>query len=64
MLYLLLLLPLFTLLGRKEARVLPALVVGTALLSVALALGLLGRAEGPFRLDGVGLFYLLLTDLL
>lgn len=64
MLYLLLLLPLFTLLGRKEARVLPALAVGTALLSVALALGLLGRTEGPFRLDGVGLFYLLLTDLL
>jgi hydrogenase-4 component F len=63
-LYVLLFLPLLALLGRREPRLLAGYSALAALLSLVLAFLLLGRAEGPFRLDGVGLFYLALTDFL
>lgn len=62
MLYLLLLLPLLVFLARKDANRLAWLSVGVPALAFSLAPFLLGKASGPFRLDGVGLFYLLLTD--
>ncbi|RTH41050.1 proton-conducting transporter transmembrane domain-containing protein, partial [Thermus scotoductus] len=64
MLYLLVLLPLVVFLARKEAGRLVRLSVLVPLFSFLLAPFLLGTAAGPFRLDGVGLFYLLLTDLI
>ncbi|GAA6734346.1 hydrogenase 4 subunit F [Thermus oshimai] len=65
--YVLLFLPLLpALLSLRERRL--SLLAGSstlgALLSAFLALFVWGRAEGPFHLDGVGLFYLLLTDFL
>lgn len=62
MLYLLVALPLLTFLGRRDPKALPLLAAGGALLSAGVSWASLGLAEGPFRLDGVGLFYLLLTD--
>ncbi|GBD40473.1 NADH-quinone oxidoreductase subunit L [bacterium HR38] len=64
MLYLLFLSPLVVFLARKEAGLLVRLSVLVPLFSFLLAPFLLGTAAGPFRLDGVGLFYLLLTDLI
>jgi hydrogenase-4 component F len=63
-LYLLFLSPLVVFLARKEAGLLVRLSVLVPLFSFLLAPFLLGTAAGPFRLDGVGLFYLLLTDLI
>jgi len=63
-LYLLLLLPLLALLGRREAGRLALLSQLVPLGAALLSLALLGQASGPFRLDAVGLFYLVLTDLL
>ncbi|WP_337844742.1 proton-conducting transporter membrane subunit [Thermus sp.] len=63
--YVLLLLPLGpTLLALRERRLSPLAGFSAlgALLSLVLALFSWGGANGPFRLDGVGLFYLLLTD--
>ncbi|WP_038057042.1 proton-conducting transporter membrane subunit [Thermus amyloliquefaciens] len=64
MLYLLVFLPLLVFLARRETPLLVRLSVLVPVLSLLLAPFLLGRAAGPFRLDGVGLFYLLLTDLI
>ncbi|WP_027881508.1 proton-conducting transporter membrane subunit [Meiothermus rufus] len=65
MLYLLLLLPLlpalYALRERTPAR-LASLSLGAAWFSLALGLLAQNQASGPLRLDGVGLFYLLLTD--
>ncbi|MDM7324382.1 MAG: proton-conducting transporter membrane subunit [Thermus sp.] len=63
-LYLLLLLPFSVFLGGKDARLLARLSILAPLLALFLAPFLLGKAVGPFRLDGVGLFYLVLTDLI
>ncbi|WP_267960879.1 proton-conducting transporter transmembrane domain-containing protein [Thermus caliditerrae] len=64
MLYGLLLLPLLVFLGRRDKGALVRLSVLLPILSALLAPLLLGQMAGPFRLDGVGLFYLMLTDLL
>ncbi|SDE94218.1 hydrogenase-4 component F [Thermus arciformis] len=64
MLWLLLFLPLLAFLGRRERDALVRLSLLAPLFSAALAPFLLGQVAGPFRLDEVGLFYLLLTDLL